>query len=612
MSLSPAFLDELRMRTTLSSVIGKHTKLQKAGREWKACCPFHKEKTPSFTVNDEKGFYHCFGCGAHGDAIRYLAETRGLPFIDAVKELADGAGMQVPAPDPRMRERQEKSASLRDVMEAASAWYIDQLQTPAGAETRAYLEQRGITAGTERAFGLGYAPDAKGKLEEALKEFGRDKLIEAGLIAQPEEASRSPYDRFRSRLMFPIRDQRGRVIAFSGRIIGAKETTKGKPKYLNSPDTPLFDKGRTIYNFDRASPAAREAKRIIVVEGQMDVIALDQAGFGEAVAPLGTALTEHQLAMLWRVDEAPILCFDGDSAGQKAAARAIERAMPEITPERTLAFIQLPPGQDPDDIIRSGGTESLREQFAKPLSLDAFLWRYEAAQIDAKSPTARAKLKRRLNELAGAIGDPAMREEFGREFRDRFWNAFGWKKKEVDFVRDALAATGGHNQLQGLDLYIRAILLGLSRYPAVVQSRPDQIQSLHIGEGLLSRWRDLLVSAAFERPDLDEDMIETILADAELESAEKRHSWRDLGFSFFYRKTDPEIAVRDLEAAIDTIARSQELEENLQDVSANLERAAESEDFEGVWNRESERRKRLMEEKQRLHDELELLGEAAA
>lgn len=595
------------MRTTLSSVIGKHTKLQKAGREWKACCPFHKEKTPSFTVNDEKGFYHCFGCGAHGDAIRYLTETRGLPFIDAVKELADGAGMQVPAPDPHMRERQEKSASLRDVMEAAATWYIDQLQSPAGAETRAYLEERGIKAATQQAFGLGFAPDSRGQLEDALKEFGRDKLIEAGLMAVPEDAGRSPYDRFRSRLMFPIRDQRGRVIAFSGRIIG-----DGKPKYLNSPDTPLFDKGRTIYNFDRASPAARDAKRIIVVEGQMDVIALDQAGFKEAVAPLGTALTENQLAMLWRVDETPILCFDGDTAGQKAAARAIERAMPEMTPERSLAFVQLPPGQDPDDIIRSGGKSGLRDQFANPLSLDTFMWRYETAQIDAKSPTARAKLKRRLNELAGAIGDPAMREEFGREFRDRFWDAFGWKKKEVDFVRDALASTGERNALQGLDLYIRAILLGLSRYPSVVQSQADQIQALHISSGLLARWRDLLVAAAFERPDLDEDMIETILADAELESADKRHSWRDLGFSFFYRKTDPDVAVRDLEAAIDTIARSQELDDNLENVRVNLEQAAESDDFEGVWNRESERRKQLMEEKQRLHDELELLGEAAA
>lgn len=595
------------MRTTLSSVIGKHTKLQKAGREWKACCPFHKEKTPSFTVNDEKGFYHCFGCAAHGDAIRFLTETRDLSFIDAVKELADGAGMQVPAPDPRARERQEKSASLRDVMEAAAQWYVEQIHANAGAAARAYLEERGISRATQQGFGLGFAPDARGELEAALKQFNRSMLIESGLIALPEDRTRSPYDRFRSRLMFPVRDRQGRVIAFSGRIIG-----DGKPKYLNSPDTLLFDKGHTIYNLDRAGPAAREAKRIIVVEGQMDVLALDQAGFGESVASLGTALTEHQLEMLWRIDKAPILCFDGDAAGQKAAARAIERALPMVQPERTLALVQLPAGQDPDDIIRNGGTDSLGAQFAEPLSLDAFVWSYEASQIDPRSPTARAKLKKQLNALAAAIGDPAMREEFGREFRQRFWDSFRWKKKEVDFVRDTLAATAGRNHLQGLGLYIRAILLGLSRYPEVVKSRADQIQALHISEAALARWRDLLVGAAFERPDLDEDMIETILANAELELAEKPHSWRDLGFSFFYSKTDPEIAIRDLEAAINTIARSQELDDNLEDVRANLEKAADSEDFEGVWNRESERRKRLMEEKQRLHDELELLGEAAA
>ena len=595
------------MRTTLSSVIGKHTKLQKAGREWKACCPFHKEKTPSFTVNDEKGFYHCFGCGAHGDAIGFLMETRGLPFIDAVKELADNAGMQVPAPDPRMRERQEKSASLRDVMEAATHWYVEQLSSPAGTEARAYLEQRGITKKTQRAFGLGFAPDVRGKLGEALKQFPPEMLIEAGLIAVPEDTNRSPYDRFRSRLMFPIRDPRGRVIAFSGRIIG-----DGKPKYLNSPDTPLFDKGRTIYNLDRASPAARNAKRIVVVEGQMDVIALDQAGFSEAVAPLGTAVTEHQLAMLWRIDEAPIFCFDGDAAGQKAAMRAVDRAMPAIRPDRTLAFVTLPSGQDPDDVIKNGGTETLRAQFANPLSLDTFLWRHEASKIDPKSPTARAKLKQRMNALAEAISDPAMRQEFGREFRQLFWDKFGWKKKEVDFVRDAMAATADRNRLRGLDIYIRAILLGLSRYPAIVKLRTDQVQALTISEPLLARWRDLLVGAAVERPNLDEDMIETILSDADLESTEKRHAWRDLGFSFFYRKTDAEIAMRDLEAAIETIARSQELDQNLKDVRINLEQAAESEDFESIWNRESKRRKQLMAEKQRLHDELESLGEAAA
>ncbi|WP_298022975.1 DNA primase, partial [uncultured Parasphingopyxis sp.] len=270
MSLSPAFLDELRMRTTLSSVIGRHTKLQKAGREWKACCPFHKENTPSFTVNDEKAFYHCFGCGAHGDAIRFLTETRGLSFIDAVKELAEQAGMQVPAPDPRAKERQERSANLRDVTEAAAKWFTEQLHSNAGAGARAYLERRGITPETSQTFALGYAPDSRGSLREALKQFGTDMLVEAGLLICPDDG-RDPYDRFRGRLMFPIRDPRGRVIAFGGRILG-----DGEPKYLNSPDTPLFDKGRTVYNLDLAGPASRESDRIIVVEGYMDAIALHQ------------------------------------------------------------------------------------------------------------------------------------------------------------------------------------------------------------------------------------------------------------------------------------------------------------------------------------------------
>ncbi|HWH23151.1 MAG TPA: DNA primase, partial [Allosphingosinicella sp.] len=272
MSLSPQFLDEIRARTTLSAVVGKAVKLTKAGREYKACCPFHSEKTPSFYVNDEKGFYHCFGCGAHGDAIRFLTEARGLPFMDAVKELADAAGMEVPAPDPRAQAKAERAKDLYDVMEAASRWFQEQLAGIEGADARAYLQQRGLTAATIARFGFGYAPDSRGKLKAALKEFGTDKLVETGLLIEPE-GGKEPYDRFRGRITFPIRDQRGRVIAFSARILGS-----GEPKYLNSPDTPLFDKGRTLFNIDRASPASREAKRVIVVEGQMDVIALDQAG----------------------------------------------------------------------------------------------------------------------------------------------------------------------------------------------------------------------------------------------------------------------------------------------------------------------------------------------
>jgi DNA primase len=275
MTLSPQFLDELRGRTLLSALVGRSVKLQKAGREYKACCPFHQEKSPSFYVNDEKGFYHCFGCGAHGDAIRFLTEAQGLPFIDAVKELAQAAGMEMPAPDPRAAEKAERQSGLHDVMTAAARWFEDQLGGIEGGEARAYLERRGVSEATRRAFGFGFAPDSRGKLKAALAKAGEDKLIEAGLLISVEE--KEPYDRFRGRLMIPIRDPRGRVIAFGGRIIG-----EGEPKYLNSPDTPLFDKGRTLFNLDRAAPAARKAGRIIVVEGYMDVIALAQAGIEEA------------------------------------------------------------------------------------------------------------------------------------------------------------------------------------------------------------------------------------------------------------------------------------------------------------------------------------------
>ena len=283
MSLSPQFLDELRARTSLSALVQRTVKLQKAGREWKACCPFHKEKTPSFTLSDEKGFYHCFGCGAHGDAIRWLTDARGLPFMEAVKELADAAGMEVPAADPRAQEKAARAVGLYDVMEAAQAWFVDQLAGIEGSEARAYLAGRGIGEKTIRKFGFGFAPDSRGRLKAALARFGNDKLVETGLLIAPEGGEREPYDRFRGRLMIPIRDQRGRVIAFGGRILGS-----GEPKYLNSPETPLFDKGRTLYNLDLAGPASRDSRRLIVVEGYMDVIALDQAGIGEGVAPLGT------------------------------------------------------------------------------------------------------------------------------------------------------------------------------------------------------------------------------------------------------------------------------------------------------------------------------------
>jgi DNA primase len=261
-TLSPAWLDELRARTTLSTVIAPTVKLSRAGREWKACCPFHNEKTPSFTVNDDKGFYHCFGCGAHGDAIRFLTDRRGLPFMDAVKELAGKAGMDVPAADPRERERSKRQSSLTDVMGEVARWYAEQLQGIAGTGARDYLKRRGIEQGTIQHFGLGLAPDSRNALKRALAHLGEDKLAETGMLIRPEESGKETYDRFRGRLMIPIRDPRGRVIAFGGRILG-----DGEPKYLNSPETPLFEKGRTLYNIDRAGPASRTADRLSVVEG---------------------------------------------------------------------------------------------------------------------------------------------------------------------------------------------------------------------------------------------------------------------------------------------------------------------------------------------------------
>ena len=334
MSLSPEWLDQLRTRITLSALVRRTVKLQRAGNEWKACCPFHDEKTPSFYVNDAKGFYHCFGCSAHGDAIRWLTDQRGLAFMDAVKELASEAGMELPALEPHQAKRAEQRAGLHEVMQAAQDWFAANLASAAGTEARDYLERRGLDPGTIARFGFGWAPDGRGALKEALGRFGEPLLIEAGLlIALDEEAgaasNREPYDRFRGRVMLPIHDARGRVIAFGGRILAAESKA---PKYLNSPDTPLFDKGRTLYNLHRAGPASRKSGRIVVVEGYMDVIALAAAGIDEAVAPMGTALTEDQLALLWRLADKPVLCFDGDAAGQRAALRAVSRALPLLQP----------------------------------------------------------------------------------------------------------------------------------------------------------------------------------------------------------------------------------------------------------------------------------------
>jgi DNA primase len=575
MTLSPAFLDELRLRTSLSSLIARSVKLTKAGREFKACCPFHNEKTPSFTVNDEKGFYHCFGCGAHGDAIRFLTDARGLPFMDAVRELAGQAGMDVPAPDPKAQERAERAAGLYEVMTAAAKWFADQLGGIEGGAARDYLKSRGLSAATLGKFDFGLAPDSRGKLRAALRQFGNDKLVEAGLLIAPED-EREPYDRFRGRLMFPIRDPRGRVIAFSGRILGS-----GEPKYLNSPDTPLFDKGRTLFNLDKAAPASREAKRIVVVEGQMDVIALDQAGIGEAVAPLGTALTEAQLGLLWRLSPAPLLCFDGDAAGQKAAVRAALRALPHVGPGRSLGFITLPPGQDPDDLIRASGPDALQALLERPESLVDKLWRHELDAEALTTPERKAGLRRRLLDHVAVIADPDVREQYRFELLQRFnaltlpprqWTGrttptgrFVAPPRPTSAEARSVGRTGLSPQLA------RAVLQGLVRFPALIGQHAEAIAALPIAEPAMARIRDLLLESAMTHAELDPEALNTILAERGGASLlEELGRKRGLGFSFTRREAEPERAQRDLVLAIGALAARPGLDAALAAATARL------------------------------------------
>jgi DNA primase len=578
MTLSTAFLDELRARTVLSAVIAPSVKLIRAGREWKACCPFHNEKTPSFTVNDDKGFYHCFGCSAHGDAIRFLTDQRGMPFMDAVKELAAKAGMEVPAPDPQAKERADRSASLTDVMAEVAKWYAEQLQGIAGAAARDYLGRREIDPATIARFGIGLAPDSRTALKRALAHLGEDRLIETGMLIQPEEGGDS-YDRFRGRLMIPIRDARGRVIAFGGRILGA-----GEPKYLNSPDTPLFDKGRTLYNIDRAAPASRTARRLIVVEGYMDVIALDRAGIAEVVAPNGTAVTEAQLERMWRLDPAPILCFDGDSAGRKAAIRAALRALPHIGAERTLRFVELPAGQDPDDVVRSGGREAFESLLAAPEALDARLWRHELDAAPLTTPEARAGLRQRLIDHAATIGDQAL----GRLYREQWLRKFEELSPRRGFTPRQASARGSFKNGRfvppekppgdvmrsvgkgGIDApTARALILGFAYFPEELSAHCEQLAAMPIADKRTAHLRDELVNAAFSGAALDRQSLATILGS---DGAVGGNAPRPLGFSFTRRDSDPERARSDLAAAVEIIAAAEEVEKALGDATERLKR----------------------------------------
>ncbi|WP_445492096.1 DNA primase [Rhodopseudomonas sp. RCAM05734] len=422
MRFTPQFLDDLRARLPVSEVVSKRVKLKKAGREWKGLSPFQQEKSPSFFVNDEKGFYHDFSSGKHGDIISFVMETDGCAFPEAVERLAQMAGLALPAATPDAARHEQRRKTLYDVMELAAKFFADTLASRLGARARGYLADRGISPATQVQFRIGYAPAERYALKEFLggQSISTADMVEAGLLNGGDDIP-VPYDKFRDRVMFPITDLRNRVIAFGGRAL-----EKDVPaKYMNSPETPLFHKGDNLYNLATARTATHNGAQLVVVEGYVDVIAMVSVGFAGSVAPLGTALTENQPMLLWKMADEPILCFDGDKAGQKAAWRAAELALPHLKPGKSLKFALLPEGQDPDDLARAGGRLAIEEVLGVSRSLSDLIWTREMEGGDFSTPERRAALEVRINELSNGIREEVVKRYYRQDMAERLKAAFG-------------------------------------------------------------------------------------------------------------------------------------------------------------------------------------------
>ncbi|MHB2167705.1 DNA primase [Alsobacter sp. R-9] len=523
MRFPPGILDEIRARLPVSEVVGKRVRLQKAGREWKGLSPFNAEKTPSFFVNDQKGFYHDFSSGKHGDIFTFLMETEGLPFPEAVERLAGLAGVELPKQSREAEEHEQKAKGLGEAMALAAAFFQAELKGGRGGRARAYLDGRGLLPATREQFGLGYAPAERFALRDHLAGKGvpAEVMIEAGLLIAAEDVA-VPYDRFRDRIMFPIHDARGRVIAFGGRAM-----EKDVPaKYLNSPDTPLFHKGRVLYNHHLARKASHDRGTVIAVEGYVDVIAMSVAGFPNTVAPLGTALTPDQLGLLWRMADEPILCFDGDKAGRRAAWRAVDTALPLLQPGKSLRFAMLPEGQDPDDLARSGGQPALARVLEAAQPLVDVLWSREVEAGPLDTPERRAALERRLREILSAVKDEDLRKHYRAEMDARLRAILpqagggrgegagrrGWQQDRRG-GRDPRRPTGVPERLRASQslaaspLFTRSpgpsprealIVLALASHPALLAEQVEALAGLDLAHADALRLREALVDAAAE------------------------------------------------------------------------------------------------------------------
>ena len=516
MAFTPDFIDEVRSRISLSSIIGKRVKLIKKGRRQTGLCPFHNEKSPSFSVNDDEGYYHCFGCGAGGDAITYLRETEGLDFTEAVTRLAEMAGVPIPDQRPVDPIKLQKRQNVMDALRVAADFYKSQLaDAPAASPARAYLDDRGISAATKADFQLGYAPASGLRAFMQSKGFDEAILLEAGLCGRSERDN-AIYDYFRNRIIYPICNRQGAVIAFGARAMG-----DAMPKYLNSKEGPTFSKSAVLYGWQQARERLRRNLPLLVVEGYMDVIAVTAANVAGALAPLGTAMTEAQIALVWKLHDEPILCFDGDKAGQKAAMRAIERILPVLEPGKSVRIAVMPSGKDPDDILRHEGADALKAIISTAASLTDALWDRTAEEYRLDDPTSRAAFFQVLRDSVRTIGHNQTRQAYGDEIEHR-----------IQLLRSSLrsGATGQGGAGFGAMRKIRRPQTGaksrLSAMLSLLISHPERIVDIYEDLAMVDFGR---IAGDYRLEELKKEMLDKVIHDPDLDGDGLYHHLSEIG-----------------------------------------------------------------------------------
>ena len=577
------FLDELRSRVSIVDVVSEKVKLTRKGREYLGLCPFHNEKTPSFTVNEVKGFYHCFGCGAHGDIVKFEMDANNLPFVDALEKLSRKAGIPMPKFSKEKSAEQEKKQSLYDVMELAACYYEKNLYISAGKNALEYFYQRGLDDELIKKFRLGYAPGNNG-LKAYLESKGVNEhdMIELGLVSVPEDRNRPMHDFFRDRVMIPIRDKRNRVIAFGGRIMG-----DGQPKYLNSPETPVFNKRKMLYNINFARDKGFEARNFIICEGYMDVIALDKFGFSYSAAPMGTALTEDQITEAWKIVQEPILCFDGDNAGKKAALRSVERALPILKAGHSLRFMFLPDKMDPDEFLKEKGKDAFISLMNQTTPLMQILWDKNTKDIPSSTPEQKALIEKNIMEEVAKITDDKVRSYYTQEMQKRIYETFGRGTLKPQFIptKQKPKRTSQIKPPLG-DIDLRFILAGMIIYPELIGDFEEKLLMFDVSKFNLFNMLNCIINSFREYQEISYDIV---IAELKKQGFEKEIA--SLWEVNMLKSQNPQI--NQIKEQIDSLMRAvqiKQLDKDIFEYKLKLEKStATDEDYQFYINLKNER-----------------------